>query len=54
MPHCGILRLVNLAAKQQGTLCQQVIALYEQELQAGALVTAELNRVRIRPPDNKT
>lgn len=51
-PHCGIVRLVNLSTRQQATVCLQVLELYGQELQTGAIVTAELNRVRIRPPES--
>ncbi len=50
-PHCGILRLVNLIAKQQSIVCLQVLARYGEELASGAIVTAELGRIRIRPPD---
>jgi predicted nuclease of predicted toxin-antitoxin system len=52
IPHCGILRLVNLSTRQQSAVCLQVLTLYGKELQAGAIATAELSRVRIRPPDN--
>lgn len=48
--HCGILRLVNLTTKQQSVVCLRVLALYGDELASGAIVTAELGRVRIRPP----
>jgi len=50
-PHCGILRLVNLSAKQQGPMCLRVIETYGPELQSGAIVTVEPGRIRIRPPD---
>ncbi len=50
-PHSGILRLVNLSAKQQGSVCLRVIDAYAQELQSGAIITAEPGRIRIRPPD---
>lgn len=50
-PHCGILRLVNLSTRQQAAVCLRVIELYGNELTSGAIVTAELGRVRIRPPD---
>jgi predicted nuclease of predicted toxin-antitoxin system len=50
-PHCGILRLVNLSAKQQGTMCLRVIEAYGPELQSGAIITVEPGRIRIRPPD---
>jgi predicted nuclease of predicted toxin-antitoxin system len=48
-PHCGIVRLVNLSVRRQAAVCLRVLALYGDELQAGAIVTAEEGRVRIRP-----
>lgn len=51
VPHSGILRLVNLAARQQAAVCLHVLTLYGKELQSGAIVTAETGRLRIRPPD---
>ena len=53
LPHHGILRLVNLSTKQQVAVCLQVLSRYGHELEAGAIVTAELTRVRIRPADNE-
>ena len=50
-PHCGILRLVNIAARQQAAVCLHVLNLHGQELQAGAIVTAERGRLRIRSPE---
>ena len=50
MPHSGILRLVNVAARRQAPLCLAVLSLYGEELQSGAIVTAEPGRLRIRPP----
>lgn len=47
-PHCGIIRLVNIAAKQQAAVCVEVLMRYDRELQAGAIATASLGRVRIR------
>ena len=52
-PHSGIIRLVNLSAKQQGIVCLRVIEAYGQELQSEAIVTVEPSRIRIRPPDEK-
>jgi len=49
LPHSGILRLVNLRARQQATVCSYVLALYGKELESGAIVTAEPGRLRIRP-----
>jgi predicted nuclease of predicted toxin-antitoxin system len=48
-PHSGILRLVDLGARQQGPVCLRVIDRYGSELQSGAIVTAEPGRLRIRP-----
>jgi len=53
-PHSGILRLVNLSAKQQGIVCLRVIEAYGQVLQSGAIITVEPGRIRIRPPDENT
>ncbi len=52
-PHSGILRLVNFSARQQATVCAFVIGLHGEELQAGAIVTAEPGRLRVRPPAGK-
>ena len=53
-PHSGILRLVELSANQQGLVCLRVIETYGQVLQAGAIITVEPGRIRIRPPDENT
>jgi predicted nuclease of predicted toxin-antitoxin system len=50
-PHCGILRLVNIAARQQAAVCLQVIEQYGAELYAGTIATAGSGRLRLRPPD---
>jgi predicted nuclease of predicted toxin-antitoxin system len=49
-PHAGILRLVNLTTQQQTIVCLSVLQRHSAMLQAGAVVTAELDRVRIRLP----
>ena len=48
LPHSGIIRLVNLSARRQAEICTRVLNKYVEELQAGAIITAELDRVRIR------
>lgn len=50
--HCGILRVVNFRASQQGTVCVQILASHAEDLQFGAIVTAEPNRIRIRLSPN--
>lgn len=51
MRHSGILRLVDVPARQQGSVCTQIVERYGEELQSGAIVTVEPGRIRIRPPD---
>ncbi len=49
--HCGIVRLVNLRAQAQGPASVAVLRRYGAELTRGAIVTADVQRVRVRPPD---
>ncbi len=48
LPHSGIVRLDGFSAKQQGPICVRLLRDYGEELLAGALVTAQPGRVRIR------
>lgn len=50
LPHAGIIRVVGLAAREQGPACVAVLERYASELAAGALVTVDRTRVRIRAP----
>lgn len=49
IPHSGILRLVNFPARQQAIACNKVFTLHGDDLQQGAIITAEPGRLRIRP-----
>ncbi len=49
-PHAGIVRLVNLATKEQAHVCLLLFSEHVAELEAGALITAERTRLRIRLP----
>jgi predicted nuclease of predicted toxin-antitoxin system len=51
LPHHGVIRLVGVSAHQQATVCLQVLNRHGDELQKGALVTAEPGRLRIRLPE---
>lgn len=51
-PHSGIVRLVNIPARQQAAVTQAVLTAHGDELVRGAIVTVEAGRVRIRPPDD--
>ena len=50
-PHRGILRLVNLSTREQVEVCLLVLADYEPELTAAAIITADRSRLRIRLHD---
>jgi predicted nuclease of predicted toxin-antitoxin system len=48
-PHCGIIRLVNFSVKDQASICMHILSLYKEELESGAIITAEPGRLRVRP-----
>lgn len=48
LPHCGILRLVDIASARQGAVCNHVLSQYGNVLAGGAIITVEAGRVRIR------
>ena len=52
MPHCGIIRLVNIPARTQANVCLKVLARYGGELRKGAIITADGQRIRVRPPES--
>lgn len=49
--HSGIVRIVDVSARQQASVIDHVLSLYGNELEAGAIRTVEPGRVRIRPPE---
>ena len=51
MAHSGIIRLVDISAKRQASVCLHVLRAYGEELVQGAIVTAVPGRLRIRPPE---
>lgn len=53
LPHHGILRLANFSARRQAEVCSRALDLYGKELLAGAVVTAEPGRFRVRPRTEK-
>ncbi|MGH7139044.1 MAG: DUF5615 family PIN-like protein [Pirellulales bacterium] len=50
-PPCGIVRLVDIAARAQAGVVLRVLELHGDELQRGAIVTAQPGRLRIRAPE---
>lgn len=49
LPHSGIIRLVGIHPRQQAMRCEQVLLEYGAELIAGAIITADQTRIRVRP-----
>lgn len=52
-PHSGIIRLVNISARQQGQVCLRVLSLYGAELLSGGIATVEVGRLRLRLPQTQ-
>ena len=50
-PHSGIVRLVNFPARRQAEVCLRILNAHGAELAAGAMVTAERSRLRVRAPE---
>jgi predicted nuclease of predicted toxin-antitoxin system len=48
--HCGIVRLVSLASREQPGVCAQILKAHEKDLSRGAIITAERGRLRVRTP----
>jgi predicted nuclease of predicted toxin-antitoxin system len=53
LPHAGILRLVAQSALQQAELTLRVIEAHGADLAAGAIITAEAGRLRVRLPETR-
>lgn len=52
--HAGIIRLVDFPSQAQGSTVVLALAKYERDLLAGALITIEPWRVRVRPQEPGT
>lgn len=50
-PHCGILRIAGFPARKQAGVIELILNSHGTELGAGAVITAEPGRIRIRPPE---
>jgi predicted nuclease of predicted toxin-antitoxin system len=49
--HAGIVRLVGFSAREQARVLLLVLTNYKEALLAGALITVDNKRVRVRPPE---
>ena len=47
--HTGIVRLVDIRVRDQAARCIEVFAAHETDLVAGAIITVEPTRIRVRP-----
>jgi predicted nuclease of predicted toxin-antitoxin system len=50
LPHAGMIRLDRIPARQQASACLRAIDEHASDLEAGAIVTVERGRIRIRQP----
>ena len=48
--HAGIIRLVEIPSKMQGSTISSLLLSYEKELRKGAILTLKKNRIRLRLP----
>ena len=48
LPHSGIVRLVDIRAREQGRTILLVVNRYHQELLDAAIITVQVDRIRIR------
>lgn len=48
-PHAGIVRLTGFRAAKMAHAIHHIVTTYEHELTAGAIITADPERIRIRP-----
>jgi predicted nuclease of predicted toxin-antitoxin system len=51
VPHAGIIRLVDLPPSVHAETCHAIVIEHGEELAAGAIVTAEVGRWRVRSPE---
>lgn len=49
MAHAGLIRLIGFRATEQGPALVRLLSAYQADLAAGAILTAEPWRVRVRP-----
>jgi predicted nuclease of predicted toxin-antitoxin system len=50
-PHAGLIRLVPESVSDQARMILEAIQRYGDDLLAGAIVTVEEDRIRVRPPE---
>lgn len=51
-PHAGIVRIVDVSPLEMAFTCRRVASFYARELAAGAIITVESKRTRVRLGDN--
>lgn len=53
VPHSGIVRLVAMSTSRQVEVSLAVLSRYASQLEAGAIVTADAHRIRLRPAEDR-
>ncbi|RJP71415.1 MAG: toxin-antitoxin system, toxin component, PIN family protein [Ignavibacteriales bacterium] len=48
IPHCGIIRLVNISARNQSGYSDFVLQKYSSDLEKGAIITVSSDKIRVR------
>ena len=51
-PHAGIIRLVNIPAKEQADFCAHILDTHKQDLMNAAIITVDRQRIRVRHAGN--
>ena len=51
VPHSGILPIAHFSARKQAGVIEDILNRHGKELEAGAVITVEPGKIRIRPPD---
>jgi predicted nuclease of predicted toxin-antitoxin system len=51
LPHCGVVRLVELPPQRELELCLSALQRHASDLARGALITIEAHRIRVREPE---
>lgn len=46
--HCGLIRLIDIPARLQGPVCVELLKSYAEDLESGAILTVDLDKVRVR------
>jgi len=49
LPHSGLIRLAGFRVRQMAQAVHRIVTVYQSDLLAGAIITADTDKIRIRP-----